>query len=53
MTNNFENRNIVTGDFRKIDLFSKPFNFIFADCRKSIIYNGFKSQFNIKSKNYL
>jgi hypothetical protein len=27
MTNNFENRNIVTGDFRKIDLFSKPFNF--------------------------
>tara|TARA_R110001592_G_scaffold194974_2_gene442607 strand:- start:6187 stop:6966 length:780 start_codon:yes stop_codon:yes gene_type:complete len=34
-------------------VFSKPFNFIFADCRKSIIYNGFKSQFNIKSKNYL
>lgn len=25
--NNFENRNIVTGDFRKIDFFSKPFNF--------------------------
>ena len=34
-------------------VFAKPFNFIFADCRKSIIYNGFKSQFNIKSKNYL
>ena len=23
----FENKNILTGDFRKIDLFSKPFNF--------------------------
>ena len=23
----FENRNILTGDYRKIDLFSEPFNF--------------------------
>ena len=30
----FENRNIVTGDFRKIDLFSKPFNF-----EKNYIYS--------------
>ena len=32
--NKFENRNIVTGDFRKIDLFSKPFNF-----EKNYIYS--------------
>lgn len=32
--NRFENRNIVTGDFRKIDLFSKPFNF-----EKNYIYS--------------
>ena len=32
--NKFENRNIVTGDFRKIDLFSKPFNF-----KKNYIYS--------------
>ena len=32
--NNFENRNIVTGDFRKIDFFSKPFNF-----EKNYIYS--------------
>ena len=30
----FENRNIDTGDFRKIDLFSKPFNF-----EKNYIYS--------------
>ena len=30
----FENRNIITGDFRKIDLFSKPFNF-----EKNYIYS--------------
>ena len=32
--NKFENKNIVTGDFRKIDLFSKPFNF-----EKNYIYS--------------
>jgi hypothetical protein len=32
--NKFENRNIITGDFRKIDLFSKPFNF-----EKNFIYS--------------
>ena len=32
--NQFENRNIVTGDFRRIDLFSKPFNF-----EKNYIYS--------------
>ncbi|MDA9168886.1 hypothetical protein N9O05_02895, partial [Pelagibacteraceae bacterium] len=30
----FENKDIVTGDFRKIDLFSKPFNF-----EKNYIYS--------------
>jgi hypothetical protein len=30
----FKNRNIITGDFRKIDLFSKPFNF-----EKNYIYS--------------
>jgi len=30
----FENKDIVTGDFRKIDLFSRPFNF-----EKNYIYN--------------
>ena len=32
--NKFENKNIVTGDFRKIDFFSKPFNF-----EKNYIYS--------------
>ena len=30
----FENKDIVTGDYRKIDLFSKPFNF-----EKNYIYS--------------
>ena len=30
----FENKDIITGDFRKMDLFSKPFNF-----EKNYIYN--------------
>tara|TARA_R100001230_G_C5658577_1_gene163310 strand:- start:341 stop:1123 length:783 start_codon:yes stop_codon:yes gene_type:complete len=34
-------------------VYSKPYNFVFVDCRKSQIFNGFKSKFNIKSKNYL
>lgn len=32
--NKFENKDILTGDYRKIDLFSKPFNF-----EKNYIYN--------------
>ena len=34
-------------------VYGKAFNFVFVDCRKSEIFNGFKSKFNIKSKNYL
>ena len=34
-------------------VFSKPYNFIFVDTRKSEIFNGFKSKFNIKNNNYL
>ena len=34
-------------------VFSKPYNFIFVDTKKSEIFNGFKSKFNIKNNNYL
>ena len=34
-------------------VFSKPYNFIFVDTKKSQIFNGFKSKFNIKNNNYL
>lgn len=42
----FENRNIVTGDFRKIDLFSKPFNF-----EKNYIYS-FEDRGNFEIENF-
>tara|TARA_B100002019_G_C21155792_1_gene540630 strand:- start:63 stop:857 length:795 start_codon:yes stop_codon:yes gene_type:complete len=43
--NNFENRDIVTGDFRKIDFFSKPFNF-----EKNHIYSfDDKDQYEIEN----
>ena len=32
---------------------SKPYNFLFVDCRSSRYYNGFKSEFIINKKNYL
>jgi len=34
-------------------VFSIPYNFLFVDCKKSLLFNGFRSQFNVKSKNYL
>tara|TARA_R110002126_G_scaffold279322_1_gene426198 strand:+ start:3154 stop:3939 length:786 start_codon:yes stop_codon:yes gene_type:complete len=33
--------------------YSVPYNFIFVDTQKSIIYNGFKSKFNVNNKVYL
>ena len=34
-------------------VFSKPYNFIFVDCRNCEIFNGFKSRFKINRKVYL
>jgi hypothetical protein len=34
-------------------VYSVPYNFIFVDTQKSIIYNGFKSKFNVNNKVYL
>ena len=34
-------------------VFSKPYNFIFVDCRNCEIFNGFKSRFKINKKVYL
>lgn len=46
MESKFENTNIVTGDFRKIDLFSKPFNF-----EKNYIYS-FDDRDNSEIENF-
>jgi len=45
------NKNIFNEILYRV--FSKPYNFIFVDTKKSQIYNGFKSKFNIKNNNYL
>ena len=34
-------------------VFSKPYNFIFVDCRNCEIFNGFKSKFIVNKKVYL
>ena len=34
-------------------VWSKPYNFLFIDCRSSKYYNGLKSEFIINKKNYL
>ena len=34
-------------------VWSKPYNFLFCNCKESKLYNGFKSEFNVKNNNYL
>ena len=34
-------------------VYKKPYNFVFIDTNKSKIYNGFKKEIKINSKNYL
>ena len=41
--NNYENRDILSGEFRLIDLFSKPFNF-----KKNKVVDKIREGFNIK-----